>query len=456
VTLLDLQKKLFKFWVVRLVVGLFFLLRGRTSLRAAPYRGITDLCWVQRVSGVGFLERTAYRSITKHVFDRSYGDRRLMSDFLRSDAAERAANRILKREAEFNSMFRDIIILKPPTQGERGVIVLEYTTRFDLFVALFDYDRIIRDYFIVLEPCWAGYCDPSILMFIDQKTDVIVQAPEQRDYEFIQRLNCNLRPIMLGSSDWIDADLFAPPAGGAERPYDLVMVANWAKHKNHHKLFAALAKLPQRRISLILIGVDWGGRTGADILADFRQFNLGHVTLEIKSSIPAREVAAYLGRSKVFLLLSEKEGSNRAIVEALFADTPVILYENFIGGAKGKVNRQTGVLSSFERLSDAIALMLDTHGEFTPRAWALANTGSSNATAKLNAMLAGIAQARGETWNVGIVEKVNNPNFNYKAAGALTLEHQAPTALLGYLRDGIAEQLPEVVKYGIPLATPTR
>ncbi len=436
-TILDAQKALFRLWPVRLLAGLFFLSRGLATLPLARYRGISDLCWVHRVSRIGPLQRLALRVITGYLFDRRAGKGRLMKAFLESDAAARAANRILKREAEFDSMFRDIMVLKAPGQGEKGVLVLEYTARFDLFVALFDFERIIQDYYIVLEPCWAGYTDPSILMFANTNTDVIVQAPEPRDFEFISSLDCNLKPINLGSSDWIDAELFTPPPDGSPRPYDLVMVANWAKHKNHRKLFAALEHVRHRPISVLLIGVDWGGRTGEDILAEMRQFDLPHVNVELKTNIPAREVAKGLGQSKAFVLLSEKEGSNRAIVEALFADTPVILYENFVGGAKGKVNAQTGILSSFEGLGTAIDDMLDRHDRFTPRAWALAETGSRNATAKLNAMLKAIAESRGETWTVGIVEKVNNPNFNYKRPDALPLQQHASQIARHYLRDEV-------------------
>ena len=432
-TLLDAQKALFRFRAMKVALGVFFLTRGLLRLPFAPYLGITDFCWVYRVSGVGVLQRTAYRLITGYVFDRRQGDSRLMKAFLESRVARRAANRIVQREAPYDSMFRDIMVLKAPSNGEKGVIVLEYTVRFDLFVALFDYERIIKDYYIVLEPCWAGYCDPSILMFIGSKADIIVQAPETRDFELLERLNCNLKPIMLGSSDWIDSDLFSAPPSGSPRPYDLVMVANWAKHKNHRKLFAALERVRHRPLSLLLIGIDWGGRTAEDILAEFRQFDLSHLTLEVKTSIPAREVARHLGESKVFLLLSEKEGSNRAIVEALFADTPVILYEHFVGGAKGKVTPATGLLSSFEDLGATIDRALDMRGQFTPRVWAMAHTGSANARVKLDARLAELAASRGEPWTTGIVEKVNNPNFNYKRADDLPVSQQAAAITRQYL-----------------------
>jgi glycosyltransferase involved in cell wall biosynthesis len=441
VTLLDVQKKLIKFWPVRALVGLFFLARGLVMLPFSPYRAIGDLCRVHRVSGIEPMRRLALRIIKGYIFDPSAGQGRLMKAFLESDASVRAGNRIIKREAEFDSMFRDIMVMKAPGSSEKGVIVLEYTARFDLFVALFDFDRIIRDYYIVLEPCWSGYADPSILMFANTKTDVVVQAAEQADYDFIAALHCNLKPIKLGSSDWIDADLFTAPPDGTPRPYDVIMVANWGKHKNHRKLFAALQHVRHRPVSVLLVGVDWAGRTGEDILAEMREFDLPHVTVDLKTNIPANEVAEALRQSKVFLLLSEKEGSNRAIVEALFANTPVILYDKFVGGAQNKVNPQTGMLSSFEELAGAIDKMLDERERFTPRAWALQGTGSRNTTTGLNAMLKEIAESRGETWNIGIVEKVNNPNFNYKDPNALPREHQGTGIARAYLRDEVRSRL---------------
>jgi hypothetical protein len=57
--LLDVKKTLFKLWPVRALAGLFFLLRGLVTLPFAPYRGFTDLCWVQRVSAIGPLARLA-------------------------------------------------------------------------------------------------------------------------------------------------------------------------------------------------------------------------------------------------------------------------------------------------------------------------------------------------------------------------------------------------------------
>jgi hypothetical protein len=136
----------------------------------------------------------------------------------------------------------------------------------------------------------------------------------------------------------------------------------------------------------------------------------------------------------VFLLLSEKEGSNRAIVEALFSDVPAILYDKFIGGAKGKINEKTGILSSFDELPGKIDYMLDNYRRFAPREWAIEHTGSRNATRKLNSLLKSLAESKGEKWTIDIVEKVNNPNFSYKVKDAIPQDQQANAVAKAYFR----------------------
>lgn len=430
----DIKVWLFRRVPVRVLAGAFHLLRGILLRPFDAYRSMVDLCWVQRVSGIPILSKLAYRSICRFIFPVDPGEGRLVRAFLRSSAAAATKRRFLGARGDMESMFRDMLILKAPSADEKGALVLEYSQKFDLFVSLFDLKRIMKDYRIVLEPCWAGYCDPSILMFVSSLGQVVVQCPEDADFRFIAGLNSNLLPVRLGSSDWIDPDLFAPSDPPSAKEFDLVMVANWAKHKNHARLFHALQLLRHRRLTLLLIGVDWGGRTDADIRAEMARFQLGHVETTILKDITARQVASYLERSKVFLLLSEKEGSNRAIVEALMCNVPAILYENFVGGARNKINQQTGILSSFSELHQKIEFMLDNHQRFSPRRWALAHTGSKNATRILNEMLRGIAATSGQAWTTDIVEKVNNPNFCYKRPGAIPVGQAARSVAHLYLR----------------------
>jgi glycosyltransferase involved in cell wall biosynthesis len=432
--LFDVQRVLIRFWLVRVLLGAFFVGRGAVLLWYDRFRGVRDFCWVYRVSGISFLRSISYRVVRRFVFDKRGGPNPLVEAFLQSSACDQTIRRFLHGNASAATVFRDVMVLKVPREQERGVLLLKYTAKFDLFVALFDLDRIRSDYYIVLEPCWAGYCDPSILMFLSSRYDVIVQSPEPSDFEFIERLDGNLIPVSLGASDWVDPELFAAPQAGAPRDFDLVMVANWGRHKNHRKLFEALHTVMHRPLSVLLIGFEHGGRTAADVTRDFHRRHLDGIALEVRERLSASEVASHLRRSKVFLLLSEKEGSNKAVVEAFFSDVPAIVYRGLIGGARTKINPMTGMLSSFEELAESIDEMIERHGQFSPRRWAHAHSGSRNATAELSRVLRSIAEARGERWTVDIVEKVNNPNLSYKLAESLPTEGRAELALMPYLR----------------------
>lgn len=431
----DIAKSLFRMWPVRAMVALFFLARGALFMLVDPFRGISDFCWIYRVSRIGILRPVAYRIVSNFVSEEGARENRLVRAFLKSEASSFCKRRFLGPKVDFNSIFRDIIVLKPAVRGEKGVLLLKYSAKFDLFVSLFDLDKVMMDYYLVLEPCWAGYCDPSILMFISSKNEVLIQCPEETDFEFVRQLQNNLIPVTLGASDWVDPELFSGEQGVIPKEYDLVMVANWARHKNHRRLFRALPYVKHRPLSLLLIGFDWGGRTEKDIIREMRRYDLQDIRIDIRENLPANEVAMYLNKSKIFLLLSEKEGSNKAIVEALFSDVPAIVYEKFIGGATSKINSQTGVLSSYDQLAGKIDYLIENFRKFTPRSWALEHTGSRNATKKLNDLLRSIAESKSENWSVDIVEKVNNPNLAYKVKNAIPSDQQANSIAKIYLRN---------------------
>ena len=59
-------------------------------------------------------------------------------------------------------------------------------------------------------------------------------------------------------------------------------------------------------------------------------------------------------------------------------------------------------------------LWLDNYKNFSPRDWAIQNTGSSIATRILNAFIRKTAIASGESYTSNIVGKVNSPNLTYK------------------------------------------
>ena len=137
----------------------------------------------------------------------------------------------------------------------------------------------------------------------------------------------------------------------------------------------------------------------------------------IFEDIPHAEVARIVADSKVSLLLSHREGANRAIYESMFCGTPIIVYRHQCGVNLDHVNAATGLLADEHGLCGAIKHVIDKPNDFDPRGWALENAGYANATRKINDALRKMTLARGLEWTENIAAKKSAPNLRYAEAG---------------------------------------
>jgi glycosyltransferase involved in cell wall biosynthesis len=410
-----LMETLFDLWPVRFAVALGFLARATLfSLLGRHYRALDDLCWIARVSRTGWPESYARRRVMR-VRDQCVrtAPNKVVEWFRADPAGAAAAGRYQQSGRGPRDIFRDVMVLKAWRPQEKGVILLKYARTFIALAALYDLEKLMERYTFVLEPCWAGYCDPCLLMFLTPAQPVIVQCFTEEDHAFISELGAPFVPIRQGPADWVNADMFRPEPGGVKN-YDLVMVANWAPHKRHATLFNALRDVRDRDLRVLLVGFAWHSRTAEDIRRESEVMANPRVTLDIRESLPQSELAVLVAQAKVFVFLSRKEGDNKALVEGLFADVPAIVYAESVGGARSRINSATGVLAHDHELAAKIRHMLDHRAEFSPRAWALEHTGSTSATRILNELLARTATAAGGQYTQGIVEKTNAPNLAYK------------------------------------------
>ena len=416
----SIQEAAFEFAPVRAAAGAALMLRGLVRLRSnRRFRAASDFAWVCRVSGIGPLASMARRRIFETLASTRRAGRNELLDAYRADpeSAACAARYAVAGEGGAKDVFRDLLVLKKATSQEKGVILLKYGQTFDAVVALFDLDRLMERYWFVLEPCWAGYCDPSILMFVTPGHPVVVQCFTEDDYRFIEEVGAPFVPVRLGPADWVDADLFTPPAV-ENKQYDLVMVANWGMHKRHAELFRALRQIPDRDIRVLLIGFPWAGRTADDIRREAAAIGNPRIRIDVVESLPASEVAARVSECKVFVFLSRKEGDNKALVEAMFVNVPAIVYDRTIGGAGSRINAATGIFSSDDDLPANIVRMIDGYKQFAPRAWALEHTGSAIATKILDDALRRAVTAAGGRYTQAIEQKTNAPNLGYKDPAA--------------------------------------
>lgn len=306
------------------------------------------------------------------------------------------------------------IVLKPSTDGEKGVLLLDYSFSFALFARLFDVEAVAKRYHLVLEPSWCGFCTPEILYYAQFEFPVFVLSGEPRDTRFLQGIGTNLVPVPIAGNWWVDHRVFRP-LPDVRKDADVIMVAAWARYKAHDEVFAALGQLVRdgHRPRTLLVG--YPGDLGRDeILRLADAAGIGDL-IEVHESLTPPEVNAQLNRARVNLLWSRKEGFNRAIIEGMFAGVPCILRggHNF-GHTYPYINPMTGVFATPDTLAPRLVEMIRTAHLFAPREWVEPMMSCQRATELLSAAIRQWAIGHGERWTTGLVAKtVSLHNMEY-------------------------------------------
>jgi glycosyltransferase involved in cell wall biosynthesis len=321
-----------------------------------------------------------------------------------------------QRQALDHVAGRSIVLKWPQRIGgalEKGVLLVSFTTSFPYFYEHVDIEQLQRYFSIVLEPSWAGYGVGEILFWARRAAPpVVVQATEKTDFDFIAALRSNLVPVDFGASNWVDERLFFP-VDGVPKQYDCVYVGNYRPIKRHHVLFDAIRRLRDPTYRAALACTPWGGGSAKQTVHDLARHYGVERNVEIFEGLAPAELNRLLSASKVNVLLSLKEGSNRSLFEGFFANVPGIALRNNVGMNKSYVNAQTGRLIEEGELAEVLAFFRSHWSEFQPRRWALEHIAPKVTTRRLEAVLADLAHARGEPWTTGLRVKVNRPEVAY-------------------------------------------
>jgi glycosyltransferase involved in cell wall biosynthesis len=299
-----------------------------------------------------------------------------------------------------------LLVIKAARPGERGVLVVDYSSIFPLLAGLFDLHAIAERYTMVLEPSWAGTCAPEVLVFSQLSQLVFVQTIEPRDHEFLHGIGTNLRVVPLAANWWVDPG--PPPPATQSRDIDLIMVASWADMKRHWRVFRVLSRLRRqgRSLKVVLVGYAYG-RTKQDIERLAEYFGIDD-RVEAFEQISQEEVQGLLLRSKIHVLWSRRECANRAVIEAMIANVPSIVRDGLTFGFKYPyVNDQTGRFVPEHELEHAIMDMLGRRDRYSPHEWVRKNMSTQKATAILEDHLRAAAMAAGEPWTEGLVAKTS-------------------------------------------------
>lgn len=322
-------------------------------------------------------------------------------------------------------------VLKPFVGArERGVLHIMYSEVISGITQLVDVRKFAPYYRLVIEPSWAGYADAGPMRYAGCGTDVVVMCPDAGDYDFIKRVGRGLVPTRLGAGDWVDPRI-AEPYLDMPKDYDILVNANWAPWKRHHVLFEALSGA-SRQYKVALIG---GALDGATVERMHRLANYYGVAGQVDTfeKVPFERVMSIVARARCSLLLSLKEGANRALPESMFCNVPVLALKRNVGGVAKNIVPETGLVIDDGQLLEAIDFLVSAPACLKPRQWATENISCVVSTAKLNSQLREIALAQGENWSEDIAIRCNSPESRYYSSDAETRLQAANQAVLEFL-----------------------
>ncbi|GEM_PF-3515242 len=331
----------------------------------------------------------------------------------KNDRAEckRLKDSIKKGGKPFDSR---LIILSPPVGNRKGVMLIKFTDYFRFFSLIFDLDKLARDYILVVEPSFCGYFDQDILSLLNDNLIIVFQAPEPVDRNFINGVHNNWFTVPIGSNCWVNPNVFFP-IQTSRKKFDIIMVAIWADFKRHWSLFKAISKLKKnKKIKILLVGKPWP-KSLNDIMSEAEYFN-------VKSNISAVEdieqpqLNKFMNESRILLLLSQKEGFNKSLIEAMHVDLPVFILKGFNYGYKYEyINSQTGGFIKKHKLVDFMENLDSILEEkrYKPYQWVKNNISLELSVKSLVMAFKNIEKKKSLKINKDIVVKVNTPELSY-------------------------------------------
>lgn len=309
--------------------------------------------------------------------------------------------------AEFIPGFHDTrvykaAILKPHVgPKEKGVLYLSFETLWIRLLRPENYRELAERYTVVVAPSTSpphvlvNYVFPAFF-----PGPVFTQISHPRDLEVFPRMSPNLVVVPLYASSWVNPDLFQP-IPKAQRRWDLLMVANFAKFKRHHAFFDALRSMP-KDLRILLIGQDQDGRTATTIREIARWYGVED-RFTLLSRQPYVEMAKHFCSARSTVVLSKREGSCVAIAESLFADAPAAMLADAGIGSRAFINEQTGRFLDERHLARDLTAFVREADQYQPRAWAEANISCFRSTQTLNDILKQKALELGQEWTRDIV-----------------------------------------------------
>ena len=311
-----------------------------------------------------------------------------------------------------------ILILKLPIFKdnnliEKGTIIVKFSETFAPMYLALNLRLLTKYFYIVLEPSSVGYSLPEILVWGNLGNEkIIVLSAYREDFKFLLDTNTNLVPIKLGPADWVDTSKFYKTTA-TKKIYDAIYVANFNPIKRVERYIRAVVNIsrirPNYKAALVLAG---HGDAKREVLATL-ECSKKHTSIDVYFDLKQVEINDLFNKSKVNILISLREGSNKGLAEGLFSDTPALLIEESVSGNHLHINDQTGRVVPDSQLESALIWFSDHYTNFTSRDWAMKHISPVASTQILSRKVKELALSDGGQWSTDLFVKVNKPELNY-------------------------------------------
>lgn len=290
---------------------------------------------------------------------------------------------------------------------EKGVYLITFTGTLQFYIRNIDVNDLQKYFHIVLEPSWAGYCLSEILWWGKLNDKVVIQSTEIRDYDFIKSLDSSLVPTTFGASDWVNQDTFKYITPPPEKTYDAIYVSNHNSIKRNHVFLKTISKIKDPSFKAALVCSGWGNNRDYN-LELMKRLHL-YDRIDLIEKLNQHDLNIILNKSKVNILLSLKEGSNRSLFEGFFAGTPGIILKNNVGANKTYFTEQSGSAINEAELPETLLWYKYNWQKLSAHTWATENISIFKTKDKLDDLLKQISEAQGLQWTTGTCLKVNSP-----------------------------------------------
>lgn len=330
---------------------------------------------------------------------------------------------------------RSIVLKKPlDLDGvliEKGVMLIKFSETFTLYLLHVNCEELMKRFHVILEPSWTGHAIEQILGWCQFKEKVYIQCADKPDFDFIQSLQSNLIPLRMGSGEFVDYRIFQPLT--TEKKYDLVCVANGLVYKRVYAYLRLIKALKRKNpaIRAALVCASRGGLLGAiKRLIDLMGLK---TSLDYFTELTQSELNKIIEQSKVNILMSYREGSNRVLFEAIFSNTPSVILDRNIGIRKECFTKQSGLVARESFLVSDICALLENVKNMTPREWALKNISPELSVDRLIRLIEN-TEYNDAKFNNPIYYKVNSPEATYMLEYSDMSKKISDEMLIGYLR----------------------